>query len=136
VAKEHENVSPGPAASTPPTPAASKIRLGTPVIYESEKKKEKRRYSKGLKGLQTLERGVSRATERLAESLHGGMSRYRKESRKSSFKKRDGALRDAPRNWTRAAGKGVRIASKAPVDVVKRVSLGQAAKGIRRVLFG
>lgn len=144
MAKENQSQAPAPAAAAAAEAApAGKIRLGMPIIYNAPKKKDKRRYSSGLKPAQKLERGVSRAVERIADGLERGASNYRSRSKKSAWKKRDGAIRDGFENWTRAAGKTLRVASKAPNDLIKRADadrltkpVRQAVRAIVRPLFG
>lgn len=93
-----------------------------PVPEKAEKaEKKKRKYSKQLKGLQQFERGLSKAMNRIASSVDEGLRVWRKSSDKSARKKRDGAIRDALKNYARAAGKQVRIASWATIDLAKAV---------------
>jgi hypothetical protein len=87
---------------------------------EPEKKKKKR-YSKRLKGLQKIERGVSKAMHRLASSVDEGLRVWRKSSDRSAREKRDGAIRDALKNYAKAMGKQIRIASWAPADLARAV---------------
>lgn len=135
MAKETQNPASAPAAAaTEAAPSAVKIRLGMPVIYDAPKKKDKRKYSGGLKQAQRLERGVSRAAQRLGEGLERGASNYRSRSEKSAFKKRDGAIRDGFENWTRAAGKTLRVASKTPNDLIKRVDTDSLTKPVRQAV--
>ena len=56
---------------------------------------------------------------------------YKKRSRSSSFKKRDGAVRDAVKNWTKATSEGMKKASDAPYDFVKTINRGKASRRIR-----
>jgi hypothetical protein len=103
-------------------------------VIEEVKKKKKRRYTKGLRTIQRVERGVARSLDTLAEGLARGFSEYRKRSSKSSRKKKDGALRDGIENWTKAMSKGLSTASKAPNDFVKTVNRGRGSKEVRRTI--
>ena len=136
----------GAKAAKPPADAAQaeaaleplSLDGGVIVLKRVKRKKKKRRYSKGLKDIQRLERGASRAGVRLGDAAAAGFSTYRKRSNKSARRKRDGAVRDAVRNWTRALDKTLSKSSKAPYDVVKRVKtkrLWKVAKPLLQAPF-
>jgi len=125
-----------PAAPAPAAASRGTIRLGMPILYESPKKdKDKRRYSSRLKGVQRLERGVSRAAERITHGLAEGAAKYRSSADKSARKKKDGALKDAFKNVAKAGGKTMRIASKAPGDITKKVKTRELIRIIPRGIF-
>jgi hypothetical protein len=94
-------------------------------------KKKKRRYSAGLGTIQHLERGVARSLETVSKGVARTFSEYSERSDKSARKKRDGALRDGIRNWTKALSKGMRVAGDAPYDFVKQVNRGPGSKQVR-----
>jgi Family of unknown function (DUF6312) len=98
------------------------------------KKKKKRRYTKGLRAVQQIERGLARSLDVFAEGVARTFSEYRKRSGKSARKKKDGALRDGIENWTKAIGKGISASSKAPYDFVKTVNSGRGSKQLRRTI--
>jgi hypothetical protein len=123
------------AAAEHPPAAANHIQLAMPIVYRtSKKKKGERRYTKGLKIPQQLSRGGIRASERLSKGLDRGFSDFRKRSNKSSKKKRDGIIIDSVRNFTKGAGKGLRTASRAPNDLVKRVNTKWVTRQARIVM--
>jgi hypothetical protein len=95
-----------------------------PIVYERKKKKGKRKkkYSRGLKEPQRLEKGVSRAAERIAQAVVDGLSEYRDRRGKSARKKRDGAIRDSVRNVGRGLEEAISTAAKVPTDLTKRMS--------------
>lgn len=97
--------------------------------------KARRRYSKKFKDLQKLERGVSKAAHRVASSIEEGLRVWRQSSDKSARKKKDGALRDALKNFAKATGKQVRVASWAAVDLVDAIPRGSARRFLARVFF-
>jgi hypothetical protein len=131
-----EPVAPPVAPAAAPAPARATIRLGMPILYESPKKdKDKRRYSSRLKGVQRLEQGVARAAERITHGLAEGTAKYRKAADKSARKKKDGALKDAFKNVAKAGGKTMRIASKAPGDVTKKIKTRELIRVIPRGIF-
>lgn len=93
-----------------------------PIIFNWRKtKKRKRKYSRGLREAQRLERGLSRASKRVSSAVADGLSTYHKRSEQSARKKRDGALRDALENWSEALGETVSKAAWAPHDIARRV---------------
>lgn len=98
------------------------------------KKKKKRKYSKGLKAVQRIERGMARSLDVLAEGFARTFSEYKKRSGRSARKKKDGALRDGLENWTKAMSKGLSVSSKAPYDFVKTVNSGRGTKQLRRTI--
>jgi hypothetical protein len=106
--------------------------LGMPIVLQRGKKdKKKRRYTSGVKEIQKIERGFSKAAKRVASALSKGATNYSERSDKSSQKKRVGAIRDALENYTRAIGKTVRVASKAPTDFIERVNTKPISRAVR-----
>jgi hypothetical protein len=114
----------GTTATAPTTP--------TTVVVETHEKK-KRKTSRGLKDAARLERGIAKAGDRLGTAMEAGFSKYRDKSKKSSYKKKDGAIRDAVKNWSVAAGKGLEEASKIPGDITKALSTKQVSRAVRGV---
>ena len=90
-----------------PTPSA--------VIVEPtrDKKKKKKKYSRGLRDIQKFDIALAKANKRLNSAAAEGYSSYLKSSRKSARKRRDGAIQDAFKNWAKANGKTMRRASSA-----------------------
>jgi len=118
---------PSRTAMSPPATAEE-----TPiVVVEPKKKKRKRRYSRGLRTVQDVERGVTTSLTTLSAGVARLFSEYSDRSEKSSRKKRDGALRDAIENWTKAMSKGMRVGGKAPYDFVKAVNSEGGSKPLR-----
>ena len=64
------------------------------ISMKKGKKKRKKRYSKGLDEIQTIERHLTRASHRIAKTVEKGLDTYQKKSKKSAHKKRDGVIRD------------------------------------------
>jgi hypothetical protein len=95
-----------------------------PVVQVQEKKKKKRkpRYSRGTKDLQRLERGMTRATHRIARAVAKGLDTYDSESRKSARRRRDGAMREAFENMALAWGDAAAEAAKAPYEIARKVN--------------
>jgi hypothetical protein len=119
----------------PGAPKEETVTGHAPATTESlktpEAPKEKRKYSRRMRGGQEIERGVSRAAASLGDAVAATFNSYKDRSRKSSFKKRDGAVKDALKNWTKAYSKGMKKASDAPYQLVKAVNSSKASKQIR-----
>jgi hypothetical protein len=111
--------------STDATPAA-------PLVVQVDKKRRKKRYSRGLRDLQISNRGLARTSRRLLKAVERGMKTYLKESNKSARKKRDGALRDMGRNVSDAIGSGLRELSGIPRDVARTLSTRSTRRSMRR----
>ena len=107
----------------------------TPATTESLKAHEelprKREYSRRLRNAEKIERGVSRAAASLGNAVAATFNSYKDRSDASSYKKRDGAVKDALKNWTKAYGKGMKEASDVPYDLVKAVTSGKGSKQLR-----
>ena len=123
--------------STPPQPTADAQPAATPPLPLGQvlkPPKKKRKYSKGLKDLQQLERTVSKTSRRVARAVAKGMTTYRKRSNKSALKKRDGALRDFAVNFADGISKTMRMLSAVPADLAKGLNTKRARKRVRRQL--
>jgi len=103
----------------------------TESLVGAEAPPQKRKYSSRLRGAQEIERGVSKAAAELGDAVAATFNTYKDRSRKSSLKKRDGAVKDAIKNWTKAYSKGMKEASDAPYQLVKAVNGSKASKQIR-----
>lgn len=101
---------------------------GTIVIRS---KKKKRRSSRGLRTVRNVERGTRRSTKRVSKAVFRGLARFDRLQDKSSRKKRDGAIRDALENWSRAMGKTLRVSSNAPYDFVREVNTKRFSRQLR-----
>jgi hypothetical protein len=102
-----------------------------PVSDETE---HKRKYSKRARGVQEVERGVSKAAATLGDAVAATFRTYKKRENASSYKKRDGAVKDALKNWTKAYGKGMKEASDVPFQFVKSVNNSKASKQVRNAV--
>jgi hypothetical protein len=103
----------------------------TDSLISTEAPKKRRRYSRGLRASQEVERGVSNAAATLSDGLAETFRIYKKRSRNSSENKRDGAIRDAVKNWAKAYGEGMKAASDAPYEFVKTIDRGKTSRQIR-----
>src|SRR5215472_5181828 len=119
----------------PPAGGEETVTGHAPATTESlrtpEPPQKKRQYSRGMRNGQEIERGVSRAAASLGDAVAATFDTYKDRSRDSSYKRRDGAVRDAIKNWTKATSKGMKKASNAPYEFVKAVNRGRSSKQIR-----
>jgi hypothetical protein len=86
---------------------------------DGKKKKKKRKDSRGLREVQTVERDLAKASRRVARAVASGIGTYYQRDKKSSRKKRDGAIKDALKNWAKGLGKTARRSSGVPYDIAK-----------------
>ena len=103
----------------------------TESLRSGEAPKKRRRYTRSMRAGQEIERGISRAGASLGDAVAATFNSYKDRSRASSYKKRDGAVKDAIKNWTKATSKGMKKASDAPYQFVKAVNNSKASKQIR-----
>jgi hypothetical protein len=113
---------------------AFEANLAQPLVVEIDRKRGKKRYSRGLRDIQTTNRGLTRASLRLVQAVDDGMTRYLKESNRSARKRRDGALRDYSLNVADAIGAGLREASGVPSDLARTFNTRGWRKSMRRSL--
>jgi hypothetical protein len=113
---------------------APEAPLTAPIVVEVGRKRRKKRYSRGLRDVQTTNRGLTRASRRLVQAVDEGMTRYLKESNRSARKRRDGALRDYSLNVADAIGAGLREVSGVPADLARTFNTRGWRKSMRRSL--
>jgi hypothetical protein len=112
-----------------------KNKHGGPIVLRlKKKKKSKRRYSKGLKEVQRMERHLTRSTHRMASATEKGISYYRKRSIKSARKRRDGVIRDFVPNSGLAMSRTMRVASPIPFDLARAMNTKQNRRRLKRQL--
>jgi hypothetical protein len=99
-----------------PVAAANEVAVETPASRSTKSKKKK--VSKEAKPFERLDRDLSKAERRVAKAILLGVESWQNNSKKSSKKKRDGAMRDALKNGVRAYSKFVDHAAKVPGDVI------------------
>jgi hypothetical protein len=109
-------------------------RLRPIVLSIKKKKKRKRRYSKGLKEIQRMERHLTRSADRMARATEKGIKTYRKLSTKSARQKKDGAILDFIPNSGIALSRSLRIASTIPYDISQAMDTPQNRKRLKRQL--
>jgi hypothetical protein len=132
--KENEKTTETKTATEAPAAGPTRIQLAMPIVYRTGKKKGRRRYTRGLKSIQQLGRGLVRGSERLSDGLDRGLSNFRSRTNASSKKKKDGMIIDSVKNFTKGAGKTLRTASRAPNDVVKRVNTKLITRQVRNAM--
>jgi len=108
------------------------IPWGEASLYEYGRGggKKKRKYSRGWKDPQILERDVSKSANRLARAAADGLGRYRRERDRSARRKKNGAIKDFVRNVGRGTERALRRGSKVPSDLTRRAT----SKRLRRTL--
>lgn len=109
-----------------------RLRAGRPAVFNI-KKRGKRRYSKELKNPQIAMRDLTRVSSRIASAVSDGIREFKKRENRSSFRKKDGALRDVLKNTARGLRTTLRGASDAPLDLARAVHPGRARKRLRRL---
>ena len=109
-------------------------RIRPIVLSLKNKKKRKRRYSKGLKEIQRMERHLTRSAHRMARATEKGITTYRKLSTKSARQKKDGAILDFIPNSGIALSRSLRIASTIPYDISQAMDTPQNRKRLKRQL--
>jgi hypothetical protein len=116
--------------ATPP-----QVFLTTPVVYDLRtKRRKKKKYSRGLKDIQRLEDGLSRASQRLGRSVERSLRTYRKRRNKSARRRKDGAIRDGLENVSIGFGRALRVASDAPYDVARKVNNKSFSRRLRNTI--
>lgn len=101
---------------------------------EGGEKKKKRKYSRGLKELQRGERKIAKAGRRFGRAIASGLETYYDRDIASSYKKRDGAIRDALKNWTKGLEKAAKKSSGIPYDIAKAFDTKTMRRNIRTAI--
>jgi hypothetical protein len=111
----------GPEVTAHPNPTASPQQHAAAAtdFSEPKKKKKKKKYRRFSRFPQEAEFSMSKGMHRLARAVEEGLFHWRKETRKSSLNRRDGAIKDALANYGKAMTKFSREASKLPEDFTK-----------------
>jgi hypothetical protein len=110
-----ETKTPATPSKTSAVTSSSEVSIETPA---TRSRKRKKKTSKELKPFEKLDRDLSKAERRVAKAVLAGVSSWESGSKKSSKKKRDGAVRDALKNSVRAYSKYMDKASSVSSDVV------------------
>lgn len=97
--------------------------MQAPIVYRRRRSRGNRKYSRGLKAPQQLERDASRSAERVAQAVADGIGEYRDNRDKSARRKRDGAIKDVVRNVGRGVSEALDTGSRAPSDLTRRATL-------------
>lgn len=92
------------------------------VFVRNRKKRGRKRYTRGTRDFQLLQRAVTRASLRLSKAGTIGLSGFERASRRSARRERDGAMVDAPGNLARAMEEGLREASRAPIELARGIN--------------
>lgn len=99
--------------------AASQVESTEVVDGAEDAPKKKRKYSKGpLKVAQKTEVRVSKGLHRVARAVEESVGVWRERRDKSSRKKRDGAVRDALKNYGKALTRFQKVSAKLPEELL------------------
>ena len=115
-------------------PANEHLDLSGADVVVMDHKKKKKKYSKGGKDAQRAERGLTRASARIAHAVSLGLTDFDKRSRKSSRKRRDGAMVDSLQNAAKGSSKALKKAADAPKDLAKKLKVKRLRKPARSLL--
>lgn len=102
-------------------------------IKSSAGKKGKRKYSKRRKSAQVAVLGSSKAARRLTRGVHKGVSRWTREMDRSSRRKKDGAIKDAPRNMRKAVDAAAGDIARAPGEFLRVFEREVSMKKLRKM---
>ncbi|MFZ0546945.1 MAG: hypothetical protein WAM60_15970 [Candidatus Promineifilaceae bacterium] len=111
------------------SPGTKKYALDTPIIFEDRPKKKR---SPSTRDARKIERHLSRAAHRAVRAADKGMQAYRKASRKSASRQRDGALVDFVPNVLKGSAVTMRQLSLVPYELWRAANTPQARKATRR----
>ena len=109
------------------------VQASPQPIEPSKRKKGKRKYSKRRKSAQVAVLGSSKAARRLSRGIHKGVRRWTRELDKSSRRKKDGIIKDAPRNLRKAVGAATGDISRAPVEFLRVFEREVSMKKLRKM---
>jgi hypothetical protein len=110
-----------------------KSQPATPKTAGSTDKKGKRkRRSRGLRNLDTALNRLTRSGSKLATAVDDGFETYRDERKKSSEKKKDGALRDFVDNVADGVSKAQKKSGGATKDLLTIFCTKRTKKRVRR----
>jgi glycine/D-amino acid oxidase-like deaminating enzyme len=100
--------------------AAPSTAGGASAAADEAPAKRKKKYSKGaLKYGQKAEVSLSKGAHRLARAVEESLSVWRERRDVSARKRRNGAVRDAVKNYGKAVTKFYKVAAKFPEEITK-----------------
>lgn len=117
--------------ATAPTPSIL-LTSTHPIVLKGKRKK--RKYSRGLRDIQTFERRMSKSNEKMAKAVVKGWKEYRKSADKSSRKRRDGVLVDMNVNMARGFSRMLEESSGLPLQWARAGQTRGFRKATRRQL--
>jgi hypothetical protein len=98
---------------------------------DRDKKNKRRKYSKGLRSMQSSEVALSRAANRLASAVADGISEYRRRRDRDSLKRRDGLILSYLPSLGRGVSRVVREASDVPYDLSRAIDHREFRNALR-----
>ena len=104
---------------------------GAPILFVRRRKKRRKRYTRGTKDFQRLQRAFTKAAYRLSDAATTGFERFDRESRRSARRKRDGAAVDVLDNVALGTRDGMREASEVPLAVTEALNTRLLWRGVK-----
>jgi hypothetical protein len=118
-----------------PTVESTKNVPATPATPEAQVEEPRpQRTSRGMKPVLKIERGIAKAASRVSNAVARGCATYLEHRDLSAERRRNGALRDAPSNVARGVGKAMKIASRAPFDVMRTLETRRIVKPVTKAV--
>ncbi len=104
------------------------IRPDQAVVVTLASSPQKPRYSKGLKEIQKRNLKFAKLGTRMARAVSGGVEEYLRRAEASALRRKDGVLKDLPKNTARGLRVVLRRSSRLPTDVVRLVPKGRVSR--------
>jgi hypothetical protein len=121
-----------PVVNSEPVVASEPVVINEPVVVNLERRKRRARSTRGLGPVEGAQRGLARASLRVARAVAAGMETYLDERDKSASRKRDGALRDLHLNVADAVGTILRESKDVPRELARGIDTRETRRAIRR----
>ena len=112
--------------------------LTAPLVvydYTKKKKRNRKKYSRGLRVVQRTEDGLTLAGRRFGDAVESGFRSYRKRRNKSARRRKDGPIRDIVRNTAGGLSRFFSVGSDIPYDVGKKVNNRRFGKQFRDTVW-
>ena len=112
----------------------SDLILGKPIVFERSKKKKKKKRSSTLRDIAVMERYMSRAMHRSIRAMDNGLATYRKESKKSARRSKDGAIVNFVPNVIKGGTAVIQEAALIPLDLMRATYTPTGKRLVRRTI--
>lgn len=108
--------------------------LGEPIVLERRKKGKKKKKRNLSADFRQSEKHLTKAMQRTIRASDKGMARYRKASKKSAKKSKDGSLLDFVPNVVEGTAVTARELTLVPLDLMRAAYTPQTQRIMRRSL--